>query len=80
MLAFNSRSEDCARHVGVWAGLPVSGAIGCLERFPLWVILVQGLTGRITESSVVKRFHVGLTLLNVIDSSTEGFLEILANV
>ena len=27
-----------------------------------------------------KRSHAGLTLLNVIDSSTKGFLEILSNV
>ena len=33
------------------------------------------------ESSVGKRSHAGLTLLNVIDSSsTKGFLEILSNV
>ena len=38
------------------------------------------LTGRITESSVGKRSHAGLTLLNVIDTSTKGFLEILSNV
>ena len=29
-LACNSKSDDCAKHVRVQAGLPVSGAIGCL--------------------------------------------------
>ena len=38
------------------------------------------LTGQITESGVGKLSHAGLTLLNVIDSSTKGFLEILSNV
>ena len=42
--------------------------------------LKSRLTGRITESSVGKQFHAGLTLLNVMDSSTKGFLEILSNV
>ena len=37
-------------------------------------------TGRITESDVGKRSHTGLTLLNVIDSSTKRFLEILSIV
>ena len=37
-------------------------------------------TGWITESSVGKRSQARLTLLNVIDSSTKGFLEILSNV
>ena len=32
------------------------------------------------QGSVGKRSHAGLTLLNVIDSSTKGFLEILSNV
>ena len=44
------------------------------------VTLVGQLTRRITESGVEKRSHTGLTLLNVIDSSTEGFLEIFSNV
>ena len=30
-----SRSEDCAKHVPVQAELPVSGAIGCLQKQPL---------------------------------------------
>ena len=34
----------------------------------------------ITESGVGNRSQAGLTLLNVIDSSTKGFLEILSNV
>ena len=38
------------------------------------------LTGQTSESGVAKRAHAGLTLLNVIDSSTEGFLEILSDV
>ena len=38
------------------------------------------MAGQITESGVGKRSHTGLTLLNVIDSSTKGFLEILSNV
>ena len=33
--AFNHKSEDCAERVRVQAGLPVSGAIGCLEKLPL---------------------------------------------
>ena len=33
-----------------------------------------------SSRGVRKRSHAGLTLLNVIDSSTEGFLEILSNV
>ena len=36
------------------------------------------MTGRITESGVGKRSHAGLTLLNVIDSSTKGLMEILS--
>ena len=35
---------------------------------------------KITESCVGKQSHAGLTLLNVIDSSTKGFLEIFSNV
>ena len=35
---------------------------------------------RVTESGVGKRSHAGLTLSNVIDSSTKGFLEILSDV
>ena len=35
---------------------------------------------QITESGVGKRSNAGLTLLNVIDFSTKGFLEILSNV
>ena len=37
------------------------------------------LTGRTIEGGVGKRSHVGLTLLNVIDSSTKRFLEIPSN-
>ena len=33
-----------------------------------------------SESGVGERSHAELTLFNVIDSSTEGFLEILSNV
>ena len=29
------KSEDCAKCVRVWAGRPVSAAIGCLEKLPL---------------------------------------------
>ena len=32
------------------------------------------------QEGVGKRSHAGLTLLNVIDSSTKGFLDILSNV
>ena len=45
-----------------------------------WVFREVTPVGHITESSVGKRSHTGLTLLNVIDSSTKGFLEILSDV
>ena len=38
------------------------------------------LTRQITESGIGKRSHAELTLLNVIDSSTKAFLEILSDV
>ena len=38
------------------------------------------MTGRIKESDAGKRSHAGLTLLNVMNSSTKGFLEIFSHV
>ena len=35
VLAFNSKSEDCAKRVRLEAGPPVSGEIECLEKLPL---------------------------------------------
>ena len=34
-VGFDSKSEDCAKRIRVQAGLPVSGAIACLEKLPL---------------------------------------------
>ena len=55
---------------------PVSGAIGCLEKFH--ISLKTDRTDY--RERCWKQSHTGLTLLNVIDSSAKGFLEILSNV
>ena len=80
VVSVDSKSKDCAKRVCVQAGLLASGEIGCLEKLPPLGHSNLKTCRTDYRKRCRKRSHAGLTLLNVIDFSTEGFLKIFSNV